>query len=38
MGFQSSEILGQTAWEYAEPPVLQSSTGSWRSADKAGQK
>lgn len=37
-GFQGSEILGQTAWECAEPPVLQSSKGSGRSADKAWQK
>lgn len=27
MGFQGSEVPGQTAWERAEPPVLQSSEG-----------
>lgn len=27
MGFQGSEVLGQTAWEWAEPPALQSSKG-----------
>lgn len=35
MGFQGSEVLGQTAWECAEPPVLQRSKSNWRNADKA---